>query len=264
MNVEIPSRSCTECGQPIAVTATFCRSCGARYAPPEPKQEAGSEASAQPLRQPPAPTSKPSPARRWGRVALIVVGALVLVGASAGATVLLLGQDESSEGTGEQPTISSVPVDGDADSQRSGEAVSGSTGTEPSTQEAAAMASEIQPSLLAFYEDVVAHRYRDAWERLSERKRQQNLREYTYREWAEEGVGSLADYLDPSGLTVRVDGVEADGSVRVLLTGMTWSDPDSPCSEWSGLTWVKLRGWGVGLGFGLLDHARAAPALGAT
>jgi hypothetical protein len=182
----------------------------------------------------------------------------VLVGASAGGTILLIGQGESGDEAGEQPVVSSVPADADVASQGSGEAVSGSAGSELSPQTTAAKAREIQSLLLTYYEDVTAGRFRDAWSLLSARKRRQNLSEYTYRDWVEEGVAGLADYLDPSGLTVRIDGTEADGSVRVLLTGMTWSDPNSPCSEWSGLTWVKFENgaWALDPGYSTTPDRR--------
>jgi hypothetical protein len=103
------------------------------------------------------------------------------------------------------------------------------------------MASAIQSVLLAYHEDILAGRLQDAWSLLSARKRQQALSESGYAAWAK-SQSSLAPYLTPAGLTVRIDALESDGVARLLLSGMDWSAPGSPCSEWSGLTWAKYEG----------------------
>jgi hypothetical protein len=250
------TRSCTKCGKPLAATAAFCRNCGTRYAAPKPVAPERPEPPTQQL--PSATVAKPK--RRWGRVALIVVAALALVAASAGGTFLLLGgSDGDDEGAEEQVAVSSLPVGDEDGPQSSGEATSGEGDSELDPQSEAEMASEIQAAFLAYYEDLVAGRYDDAWARLSDRKRRQNLAETSYRAWAK-AQSTLTDYLDPSGLTVRIDGVEADGTVRVLLTGMTWSEPSSPCSEWTGLTWVKPEegDWAYDPGYSTTPERRLA------
>ncbi|MEX2107429.1 MAG: hypothetical protein WD827_00920 [Solirubrobacterales bacterium] len=270
MSTEGASRSCAKCGAQLAPAAAFCRSCGTPYTPPEPEAPAKPEPPTQvlpptdpkppvhplppvrpepptqPLQRPPSPPPPPAPpspqqkTKRWGRVALIAVAALMLFGAGAGGAVLLLGGDDSGEETEEQTVVSSVPVDGDTASQGSGEATSGEGGSELDAQSEVEMASEIQTVLLAFHELVVAGDYRDAWALLTDRKRQQYLREGGYPKWAN-AQSTLTEYLGPSGLTVRVDGIEADGSARVLLSGMSWSEPGATCTEWNGLTWANYE-----------------------
>jgi hypothetical protein len=103
------------------------------------------------------------------------------------------------------------------------------------------MGEEIQVLLLDYHEDVVAGEFRSAWALLSARKRRQDLAEYGYPKW-KQAQASLSGYLAPAGLKARIDGPEGEGVVRVDVTGMGWSAPGSPCSEWSGLTWVRYEG----------------------
>ena len=46
---------------------------------------------------------------------------------------------------------------------------------------------------------------------------------------------------DPSGIEVRIDELEGDGVARVMVTGISYWNPNSPCDEWEGLTWVKYE-----------------------
>jgi hypothetical protein len=102
------------------------------------------------------------------------------------------------------------------------------------------MEEEIGSLLLDYHEDVVEGDFRGAWALLSTRKRRQNLAEYGYRKWME-AQASLSDYLSPSPLQARIDALEDAGVARVLVTGMGWAAPTSPCTEWSGLTWVRYE-----------------------
>jgi hypothetical protein len=107
------------------------------------------------------------------------------------------------------------------------------------------MQSEIQQMLLSWHEDVVAGNYRGAWELLSHRKQQQDEREYGYTTWVK-NQSTLRPYLNPSGLQVSVEHVESgSGVAQVNVTGMGWDKPGAPCTEWSGITWVKYEdgGW---------------------
>jgi hypothetical protein len=103
------------------------------------------------------------------------------------------------------------------------------------------MQSEIQQMLLTWHEDVVAGNYHGAWELLSQRKQQQNEREYGYATWVK-NQSTLRPYLNPSGLRVTVEKTESsDGVAQVDVTGMGWDKPGAPCHEWSGITWVKYE-----------------------
>jgi hypothetical protein len=107
------------------------------------------------------------------------------------------------------------------------------------------MQSEVQQMLLSWHEDVVAGNYHGAWALLSHRKQQQDDREYGYATWVK-NQSTLRPYLNPSGLQVSVEHVEPNSGVaQVNVTGMGWDKPGAPCSEWSGITWVKYEdgGW---------------------
>ena len=103
------------------------------------------------------------------------------------------------------------------------------------------LASEIQPMLLEWHEDVVHRNYQAAWELLSHRKQVQDEREYGYATWVK-NQSTLNPYLNPSGLQVSVEKTEAnEGVAQVDITGMSWNKPGAPCAEWSGITWVKYE-----------------------
>jgi hypothetical protein len=176
--------------------------------------------------------------KRWGRPILIAVLAGLLVGGGVAAAIVLGGDDsKQAPASGSSPT---VPTE-ETDFTSSGEATSsgGPAGFPPESR--AQMAQDIRSVLLAFHEDVVTERFRDAWGLLAARKHVQTRREKGYAEWVK-AQKTLTPFLNPAGLTVRIDELEEDGVARVLLTGMGWSQPDSPCSEWKGLTWVKYEG----------------------
>lgn len=224
--------------------AAFCRECGAPVGeaqpadavPPPPVPETGLTA-VKPVPRPPAPP----PQRRDGsrRTSLLIAAAILLVGAgAAGAIVLARGGESESTTTTVAGTESASTPSGE-------EAPEGEAGAVDSdglpTVGRAEMEGEIEALLLAYHQDVVGHDFRSAWGLLSARKRQQNLAEYGYREWME-AQASLSGDLSPAGLQARIEGREGDGVARVDVSGMGWSDPGSPCSEWSGLTWVRYEG----------------------
>jgi Prokaryotic RING finger family 1 len=103
------------------------------------------------------------------------------------------------------------------------------------------MQSEIQQMLLTWHEDVVHKNYSAAWELLSHRKQIQDEREYGYSTWVK-NQSTLNPYLNPSGLQASIQQTEADEAVALVdVTGMTWDKPGAPCTEWSGITWVKYE-----------------------
>lgn len=247
---EIAPGTCTSCGRPLAARASFCRHCGTRV------EQVGSPPTstgpaAQPAAAPPSPGPAPAPAQRNRKatgaiLVLLVVG--LLVGAGAAVATILLDGDEPEQAGPAPGSAATVPAGealseagtGQAESD-TGQAGSGSGPTGFPAVGETEMAGEIQAVLLAFHEDVVARRFQGAWALLSPRKRRQTEREDGYRGWAK-AQASLSPYLSPAGLTVRIDALEDEGVARVLVAGMDWSAPGSPCSEWSGLTWAKYEG----------------------
>jgi hypothetical protein len=103
---------------------------------------------------------------------------------------------------------------------------------------------QIRQVLLGYHQAVVNGEFRRAWRLLSKRKQRQALREDGYAKWRD-AQASLTPYLEPDGIRARVVSREGDGVARVDVRGMYWYQPSSPCSEWSGLTWVKYErgGW---------------------
>jgi len=236
----------SSCGRPLAPGAAFCRHCGTRRqepapsppAPPEPPPPAATPTSSSAA----ATTPAPAPERwsgRTARTALFAVCACLLIGAGAAAALVLLGDDESTTTDVRPGAAATVPV-GEAPLAESGEADSGGAPPGFPGDDWSQMAGEIQTVLLAFHEDLVAERFRDAWSLLSARKRSQTLREDGYAKWMR-AQSSLVPYLAPAGLTVRIDGLEADGVARVFVAGMDWSAPGASCREWSGLTWARYE-----------------------
>lgn len=234
--------ACGSCGAGLPSGAVFCRSCGAPVGAVPP---AGPTEPRAPVPAPPAP-SPGDPPRSW-RTPLLVAGAILLLGAGAAVAIVFAGS-----GGGSSTTVSETVAGEGAGAaetvagQESGEAepvegASGETeanGLPPVTR--GEMEEEIQALLIGYHEDVVNSDFRSAWALLSSRKRRQDLAEYGYPAW-KRAQATLSGYLSPGGLEARVDGVEGEGVVRVEVTGMGWSQPSSPCSEWSGLTWVRYE-----------------------
>jgi hypothetical protein len=184
------------------------------------------------------PPSQP-PRRGQRRTATLIALAILLVGAGAAAAIILAGNGDSS-------TTTVAAAAGAASESGEEETAAESEGFE-STEDGfpavsrAEMEEEITTLLLAYHEDVVERDFRTAWSLLSSRKRQQDLDEYGYPQWMR-AQASLSDYLSPAALRARIDSLEGEGVARVLVSGMGWSAPSSPCSEWSGLTWVRYEG----------------------
>lgn len=159
-----------------------------------------------------------------------------MVGAGAAAVVVA---ERSNSGGSAAPApagaTTRAPAEGDA---------AGAEGVSPRGYPSVTrtqMTEEIHTLLLTFHEDVVNRDFRAAWALLSPRKRRQDLSEPDgYHGWMA-AQASLSPYLSPGGLKVRLDSLEGEGVARVMLSGMGWSQPRSPCREWSGLTWVKYQ-----------------------
>jgi LSD1 subclass zinc finger protein len=99
----------------------------------------------------------------------------------------------------------------------------------------------IADMLRSHHENIVAGRFRAAWNQLTARKQAQKEREGGYSQWAA-AQATLSPYLDPTALDVRIDAVEKrDDVVRVDVRGMGWSKPGSRCTTWSGITWVRYE-----------------------
>jgi predicted RNA-binding Zn-ribbon protein involved in translation (DUF1610 family) len=328
-------RSCPTCGEKLAANATFCRSCGTKYeppqSPPEPEQETaktevmdaaprcsdcgatltaksafcracGSPIVAEapptekiaaaptppppapPRPSPPPPSSPPSPppppppaapvppaaARGSRSKAPFVIGALVLL-LGAGAAVAIVAS-RSSDASSPTTTVNQVgtpaPEAGYEEEEPGGEMIE--TEEEPVEAEGEVSSSgfpevsrtqmneEIASLLQGYHEDVVEKDFQGAWALLSPRKRQQYLEEYGYREWAT-AQASLSLYLRPDELEADVVSLEDEGVARVDVTGMSWSKPGAPCSEWAGLTWAKYEGdeWTYDPGYSTTPARRA-------
>ncbi|HWI95454.1 MAG TPA: zinc ribbon domain-containing protein [Solirubrobacterales bacterium] len=254
-------RKCGSCGEVLAPGAAFCRACGTRYEEPTCDacdapvaagtafcRSCGAPVSAAAAAPPPAaaptavrsvsPPPAPPPQGGQRRTAVLVALAILLVGAGAAAAIVLGGNSDSSTTTvaaaGAAPESSEEQPSTESDEFESSEDGLPSVGR-PEMEE------EITALLLAYHEDVVERDFRTAWSLLSVRKRQQDLAEYGYPKWMR-AQASLSDYLAPAALRARIDSLEGEGVARVLVTGMDWSEPGSPCNEWSGLTWVRYEG----------------------
>ncbi len=198
-----------------------------------------------------------------------IIGALVLL-LGAGVAVAIVASKSSNASdptTVEQVGIPATEA-GDEEEEPGGEMVE--TEEEPVEAEEdvsssgfpeisrAQMNEEITSLLEGYHEDVVEEDFQGAWAMLSPRKRRQYLREYGYQKWAA-AQASLSPYLQPYGLEANVVSLESEGVARVDVTGMDWSKPGAPCSEWSGLTWVKYEGgeWTYDPGYSTTSARRA-------
>jgi hypothetical protein len=198
----------------------------------------------------------------------LIVGALVLLlGAGAAAAILLSkGSDSTATTVAVEPAATSSAGAGfedEEETEETEEAEAEETGEEvtPSGFPAVSrtqMDEEITSLLRGYHEDVVEEDFQGAWGLLSSRKRQQDLDEYGYRKWAD-AQASLTPYLLPYGLEATMVALEDEGVVRVDVTGMGWNKPGAPCSEWSGLTWVKYEDgeWTYDPGYSTTPSRRA-------
>jgi hypothetical protein len=132
--------------------------------------------------------------------------------------------------------------------------------TVPATQPSEQTRQEIQAVLLSYHQSVVRGDFQTAWSLLTERKRQQALAEAGYSGWMS-AQASLGRYLDPSGLHVEIQSLDAVTSeARVMVTGMRWFKPNAPCTEWAGITWMKYEAgaWHYDPGYSTTPERRAA------
>ncbi len=84
---------CSNCGQPLAKGASFCRACGARHAAPAPPPRAAEP----PVTGDPAPVREADPPRHRG--AIVAVAAILAIGAGAAVAILLAAGGGSSTTT---------------------------------------------------------------------------------------------------------------------------------------------------------------------
>lgn len=256
---------CSSCEAQLSPGAKFCRQCGAAVeatrvdggasvptptpTPPPPRRMAPPNPPPPP---PPGVVSPPAQPGSSGRNGpLLALGAflacLAIGGVAFGAVYLLSGDDSSPagltvEGGGVGTSTSELdvppPVDAAGD-----EATAAATPIERGfpTDSRATMRLDTESLLREFHEAVVEGEFRYAWSLLTARKRQAEAQEKTFSGW-KEAQATLSPYLIPEGIRAEIDGLEDDGVARVRVTGMGWTHPDSPCSEWSGLTWVRYEG----------------------
>jgi hypothetical protein len=270
--------SCPDCGAPVAAAARFCRGCGraveatraapaARVpAPPTEVRPAPVPPSAPPPRRPAEqPLGVPPGGRGW-RVAGVVALWFVLAGVAGGTAYLLTRGDDSQPQGLEVEQAAGSPegeagTPGEVAGVPSGEG-SFATGVTPTergfpSDSKAVMRAEIEELLREFHVAVAERDFQYAWSLLTVRKQQQEAREKSYSSW-KEAQATLAPYLEPYGIHVDIDGLEGDGVARVLVTGMGWTNPDSPCAEWSGLTWVRHEAgaWQYDPGYSTTEQRR--------
>ncbi|HEX5982957.1 MAG TPA: zinc ribbon domain-containing protein [Solirubrobacterales bacterium] len=253
---------CGSCGAEMSPSAAFCRACGA----PREEQTLVQPVQSPPPPPPPAPEPPRPPRQGSWRTPILLALMIVLLGAGAAAAIVVGNDADTGSATvvAETETTDAAYEESEEsyESDEREEAEEPVAEEEPETYPAVSrteMEEEIESLLLAYHEDLITGEFRSAWALLSSRKRQQNLDEYGYAEW-KEAQASLSDGLTPYGIDVRIDSLEGEGVARVMVTGMGWSDPGSPCDEWSGLTWVRYeRGeWTYDPGYSTTAERRRA------
>ena len=197
-----------------------------------------------------------------GLVLLIAAGVAVAIVASKGSSpsqpTALFERAGAETANEEEPGGEMVETEEEAVEEEPVEAEGGvSTAGFPEVPRSQ-MDEEITSLLEGYHEDVVEEDFQGAWAMLTPRKRRQYLHEYGYQKWAS-AQASLSPYLDPYGLEANVVSLEGEGVARVDVTGMGWSKAGAPCSEWSGLTWVKYEGeeWAYDPGYSTTSARRA-------
>jgi len=281
--------SCGKCGASLAPGSAFCRACGtpvpADGAPtqkldpaPQPPPPPSRPGPPPPPAVPPPPTPAPPPpaapaplAAAGGsrsKIPFIIGGLVLLIGAGVAVAIVASKGSSASNPSTAFEAAASPSQEAAYEEEPGGEMVE--TEEEPLEAEEEVsssgfpqvsrtqMKAEITSLLQDYHEDVVEEDFQGAWALLSPRKRQQYLREYGYRKWAS-AQASLSPYLDPYGLEANVVSLEGEGVARVEVAGMGWSKSGAPCSEWSGLTWVKYEGeeWTYDPGYSTTSARRA-------
>ena len=275
--------TCGSCGAALTANSAFCRACGApasadaaptQKLDPVPPKPPPPTPPPTPPRVAPPPTPPPPPAggsRNWIPV---VIGVLVLLVGAGVAVAIVAGKNSGGSqtttveqvavpgaegGFEEEPGVAEEPgVEGAEAEEEPVQAEGESTSSGFPNVARSQMNEEISSLLQSYHEDLVEEDFQGAWALLSSRKRHQYLREYGYRKWTVDQA-TLTPYLRPYGLEADVVSLEGEGVARVDVTGMGWSKPGAPCSEWSGLTWVKYEGgqWTYDPGYSTTASRRA-------
>ncbi|HEX8103655.1 MAG TPA: RING finger protein [Solirubrobacteraceae bacterium] len=215
--------------------------------PPQPPQPAWAQ-------QQPAPSS-------GGRTGPWVLAAAVVLAIALGGAALAVvsSQKDGTPTTTVQTAAQTESIDTDGATSSSEDGVQPDDATEDTSEDfpedtssvpaeassalpdesEAQMQDEIQTMLRDWHESLTAGDYRTAFDAMTQRKQDKALRTNGYDAWAS-GQKSLGDYIDPSGLKARI--VEANsrtGVVTVRVSNMGYSNPESSCSTWGGITWVR-------------------------
>lgn len=180
-------------------------------------------------------------------LALAAFAACIALGGLVFGGIYLLTRDDpdTMEAVSSFPEASGESLGGDAtDEGESFEPLEG--GGSPTergfpTDAEPEMRAEAEDLLREFHVALVEQDFQYAWSLLSSRKRRQEDQEKAFSGW-KEAQSTLTPYLLPDGINVEIAELEDEGVARVLVTGMGWTQPGSPCSEWSGLTWVRYEG----------------------
>lgn len=238
---------CPSCGRAPASHERYCRMCGAalraaadaRPSRDVPNALPDSATAPMPRRAPVAHTQRIAPAvsapeaaphgpsnprAKRVRLTLLAAGAAALLGCGVFAGLTLFGSDDGGARTDGNPGADN--------------------GAKPSLLPSiseAEMAQQVRDLFVNYYANVADDDIDTAFHMLSSRKQNAALRRSGLDAWMEAQAG-FTRYLDPSGLSVAVEYADpATGVVRVHLSGMTYTDPSSSCSTWSGITWVKYE-----------------------
>jgi hypothetical protein len=259
--------SCGNCGATLAPRSAFCRACGspieAEVAPAQKLDPAPA-----PLSPPPSPPAAAGPVPvaavggSWSRTPFVVGALVLLLSAGVAVAVVLSNNSNASDPTTTAEQSAAPGPEASYEAEPAGEMAE--TDEEEVTSSGfpdvprAQMDGEITTLLQGYHEDVVEEDFQGAWAMLSPRKRKQYLAEYGYHKWAA-AQASLSPYLQPYGLEASVVSLEDERVARVDVTGMGWSKAGAPCSEWSGLTWVRYEGdeWAYDPGYSTTSARRA-------
>jgi hypothetical protein len=201
--------------------------------------------------EPPPPSRRQALAgRRWNptlaialnvlAVAMAGVAVAIAVSSSANSGARVLTRRVIADGVSAETSATSAD---ESSGQATGEGEAASSTHEGALPDVstAQMESEVEQVLRSWHEAVVQGDYHTAWELLSQRKQVQEEDEGGYAAWAK-NQSTLRPYLNPAGLRVSIQRTEPiSGVAQVDVTGMTWDKPGAPCSQWSGITWVKYE-----------------------
>lgn len=170
----------------------------------------------------------------------IVLG-LVLILASAGTAVFLLsnGDDQPASEVATSPSTTPAETDTSTVEDTSGDEAPSAAVDGPDT-DPDVMAGEITTLITDHHQAIVDADYSAAWDLLTSRKQNKYENEPGgYDAWVS-NQRTLGRYLTASGAEVEVRDYNAVTQVaEIYVSGMAWSSPDSSCSEWSGVTWVR-------------------------